>query len=83
MLYFHEAEITLSYPFPLDMLRYDGCYPKNSDDARKIEDSIEQHPTERYTVHVCQHSQKKLDPWTDDRWKSFGATVRHVVTCRA
>jgi hypothetical protein len=59
-------------PFPIDMLRYDCCWPKTQNDAAKILltfsgiASID-------TVITVQSDKKRQ--WTLVRWASFGWTL--------
>jgi hypothetical protein len=70
--------------FPLDMLRYDGCYPAkelgadNSDDtggAHQMERTIryETEGKQRFTLH--RWVEYKNQPPTFARWESFGWKV--------
>ncbi len=73
--WYHEAAVPLREleRFPIDMLRYESCYPKRQEDARAIEQSVDScsnpKPT---TVIVVKHTDSKRDPWTPARWESFG-----------
>lgn len=57
--------------FPVDMLRYDGCYPASSADAQIIEETIRGDRTGLQQVQLGTHNGKP----TADRWRSFGWTV--------
>jgi hypothetical protein len=55
--------------FPLDMLRYDACWPTRSEDIAQM-DPLDH--TQEYTVHL----RSALNRWpTEGRWQSFGWTV--------
>ena len=56
--------------FPLDMLRYDGCYPKETKDALNIAEDCNMR-----TVTLIKPVDSKNNTPTFDRWKSFGWTV--------
>lgn len=62
--------------FPVDMLRYDGAFPHQSGDARKIEQSLDWHRpgTEVYTIRLRSHTQTP----TVERWRTFGWTVEPI-----
>lgn len=69
--------------FPLDMLRYDSCYPSQSDDVVKIADSLatDMSRTDKQTFYprgfvITLVSDKKP---TDGRWKSFGWNILQCV----
>ena len=73
-----QKEITLvgSRPFPIDMLRYDGCYPRLPSDVTAIEDSLKEgafsadlKPTFEVTLVVNR-------PFTEGRWNTFGWYVK-------
>ncbi len=81
-LYRHVAKVSLGgYAFPIDMLRYDDCWPFTADDAREIESSLEGgKPTDQHVVFVETRTLSKLEPWTVSRWISFGADIEHTLT---
>ena len=57
-------------PFPLDMLRYDCCYPMESGDALEIEKSLEDRGCQKaHTVRLFARSAERRV--TDGRWESF------------
>ena len=84
MWYRHEAVIEVSGPFPIDMLRYDQCYPDHGTDSRSIEDSrIPGRDNKPYRITVEAISEKKRgEHWTVARWESFGARVVETATLR-
>ena len=58
-------------PFPLDMLRYDQCWPAKTSDAISIGMSVSRAlPGEIYDIEICGYY-----PFNFDRWKSFGWTI--------
>lgn len=56
--------------FPLDMLRYDVCYPQEQEDAFKILES----PDVRTVTLIKPVDDKNSTP-TPARWQSFGWEV--------
>lgn len=57
------------FPFPHDMLRYDGCYPADSESAAEIKASdAEDRERRTYTVRLISTFRH---PPTDGRWSSF------------
>ena len=59
--------------FPMDMLRYDCCYPVSTDDAMNISLSFDpDFKDERPTINL--YSPVMKEP-TDARWRSFGWLV--------
>jgi hypothetical protein len=73
----HEATIKGSGMFPLDMLRYDSCYPKGSEDAFKIAAAIRMEDRQ-WEVRVMKRGFDRNDKFTDGRWASFGCKVASV-----
>lgn len=59
--------------FPLDMLRYDQCWPADTASALEITNLIETHGVHERARTITLHT------WnvgiTPDRWKIFGWTV--------
>lgn len=68
--------------FPIDMLRYDECYPASQLDATLISDSID-HTSDTYlqTWEVGLYSNMLRGP-TEARWASFGVGVVTWETLR-
>jgi len=59
--------------FPLDMLRYDRCWPATTEDVMKIaycEDPMLN--KESYEITVCTYNYTSPSLFTYDRWISFG-----------
>lgn len=70
-------------PFPIDMLRYDGCVPASEGDSLKIENSLVRFghegnlkdlSEEDLTIQVtrCVVGNQK---WALGRWKSFAVDI--------
>jgi hypothetical protein len=62
--------------FPVDMLRYDGCYPRTTEDAINL---VHPHSPDS-NIEVTLISVNKLRGWlpTEARWQSFGWSVVRV-----
>jgi hypothetical protein len=85
MTYTTRFTVTGVGAFPMDMLRYDRCFPDRSQDAMNISLSLaratDAHQklnmsTEPYTVTLLKYHRTKKDAQiTTDRWTSFGWTV--------
>lgn len=60
--------------FPLDMLRYDKCYPAGEEDSAAIAGTGER---EINVVHV---SELRFSVFTPARWRSFGWEIVNVET---
>ena len=73
--YTHLFTVTGRNVFPVDMLRYDMCWPVTSEDAVTIGAAIRRDRfgsadgTRSVRLMTTEH------PPTDGRWKSFGWTV--------
>lgn len=61
--------------FPIDMLRYDACWPASSTDSEAVQHSMA-HGTDRdvYTVRLTQAAGYHAP--TDQRWASYGWIVQ-------
>ena len=66
--------------FPIDMLRYDGCHPETSEDARKIEMTISPFSRGKGEVRIQLRMYTFLFPPRPEveRWNSFGWRVENV-----
>lgn len=62
--------------FPIDMLRYDRCWPASSDDAGNIAGGAYSEPRGQRTVTLaCQPGDNWRSMPTHGRWSSFGWTT--------
>lgn len=64
-----------SHEFPIDMLRFDSCWPKTGDDAEKIRKSFGASSWPEYEVTL----QSNFSPPTVKRWNSFGFAVKSCL----
>jgi hypothetical protein len=72
-MYQHRFTVAGTYPFPLDMLRYDACYPAHEPETAVMADTMNEHyrgdsPVEITLVHLS--TNKHWKP-TAARWLSF------------
>lgn len=74
-LYFHYVKVTGTGDFPVDMLRYDACYPRTTEDALKILGGYTFAFGERRTVELVRVSDSRSNGFTPGRWASFGWRV--------
>lgn len=73
MIYRHEATFSGRFAFPIDMLRYDNCFPASQEAAGRIVESLSSVTRDQFEVRVAQHTDKKNGArWTVARWESFG-----------
>lgn len=71
-----EAEVHIPAGFsglPVDMLRYDTCFPKDSMAVNSIGEG-QDNPAR--VVRVVQYSNLKTGYWTPARWASFGVQLK-------
>jgi hypothetical protein len=68
--------VTGELQFPIDMLRYDCCYPETQEDVSKIHCSLERPSIKAITISLTRWVETKgRDLPTADRWRSFGWKV--------
>lgn len=65
--------------FPVDMLRYDSCYPNSERDSSLIEgtlrDYMSKNRPERWSICIRSAGE---NPWTVGRWESFGCKIHDI-----
>jgi hypothetical protein len=66
--------VTGSGSFPLDMLRYDSCWPEAAEDAAKIEASCRGEKSRDVTINLSTSDRNFTVP-TVGRWVSFNWRV--------
>jgi len=71
----YEFMVHGKYPFPTDMLRYDGCFPLHPGDVDRLQRAIigprEDAPfRDREIFNIVLVSYLRVP--TGDRWRSFG-----------
>lgn len=69
---FFTFRMTGTGSFPLDMLRYDGCYPADGYSVGIIEHSI-QGSVREWNVRLCSNREPCIG-----RWASFGCTMTEI-----
>ena len=83
--YIHIAEVRGSGAFPLDMLRYDACWPTHQEDVLNIGTTLGRNAKER-TVSVSTITTHRITkdaiPFTEGRWRSFGWTLTYKRAIR-
>ena len=79
--YLHVMIVAGAGTFPLDMLRYDHCWPETSGDVEILHASITRDQNQ-YLLRVVNESWQKdpMKAYTIARWESFGATIKHWET---
>ena len=77
-LYKHTALVEwMGGPFPLDMLRYDRCWPVNDGGIRETNDYDR---GVKHSVRVSKVSthHDPVQAWTGERWASFGVLIMYA-----
>lgn len=64
--------------FPLDMLRYDRCWPRGETDANVAQSSSERAVGEARLVELTATDRPSYWTPTEGRWRSFGWVVASV-----
>jgi len=80
-IYRHEFQVRGSLAFPLDMLRYDQCYPAIEEETHEIAHSIDMahQGIKQFTIKLVHYDARaKWEP-TAARWQSFGWQVVDYV----
>ena len=72
--YTHEALITWTGHFPMDMLRYDGCCPATERDSAMMTVFLPETHMSR-TARVRKIADNRIDGFTEARWVSFGCKI--------
>ena len=76
MLHRTTFTVTGVLTFPIDMLRYDGCYPNRGEDAGSIEYTFDPHRKRiQVSVQLAKWHQGKEPNITYDRWASFSWAI--------
>lgn len=71
-LYRHSIRVKGRMAFPIDMLRYDACYPQASVDVEEINISQDRSITRYFEVTLEKQATTIANVWTKERWLSFG-----------
>jgi hypothetical protein len=78
---FQIFHVTGSGFFPLDMLRYDSCYPHSQEDVSKISSlGKSSEDLGQRTITLARRVKSRIDQPRIDRWASFGWTVEKSIT---
>jgi hypothetical protein len=71
--------VTGSGVFPLDMTRYDACFPSGQDDVTSITRSFDRRNARDQATRTVRLRSTVKEP-TEGRWESFGWKVSEVST---
>lgn len=74
-IYIHTAKVKGSGSFPMDMLRYDQCFPATEDDSYEMTraSSVRE-------ITVKAWSDRPFSAFTPARWHSFTWSLEHLET---
>jgi len=83
-LYRHEFVVEGKMAFPIDMLRYDHCYPAREIDSTTIAEYVRTYGNidKHEKVVLNQVTEGKKPYLTNDRWKSFGWEITEFIDSR-
>jgi hypothetical protein len=65
----HEFVVNGVGSFPIDMFRFDLCYPKSEEDSATIEKSFRQSERGEHSVRLVSSKAPTLDRWRTFGWK--------------
>ena len=72
--------------FPVDMLRYDSCFPATGEDAGKVAASLDRvcarGPGDLQHIKLQKYGMREWG-WTERRWENFGWRVEDIEPPRA
>jgi hypothetical protein len=71
--YLHTTTVHGTHGFPVDMLRYDACYPADDSSSSQIFQSCKD-PQFVYHVTLVQPSDNPKPRFTEARWLAMGAS---------
>ena len=78
IVYRQTFEVEGKFHFPVDMLRYDCCFPASSEESGRLESALELSGGNRgdgWRVGLMRYTFDKGNLPTFDRWASFLASV--------
>ncbi len=71
-LFEHFFTVWGTTPFPIDMLRYDCCWPATAADSMAIERSIAKRDSQTVIIRLMSRVQRRHWHPAIDRWRSLG-----------
>lgn len=76
-----EFRVRGSYPFPLDMLRYDSCFPADERDSNLLRTACTDYGVMTVIEITLATHRPDVSP-SNDRWKSYGWEVTQEELCK-
>ena len=64
--------------FPIDMLRYDDCFPATESDSYAIAKTFDSYGEWEICVKKQVRTYSKVRDWTNGRWASFGCSMESI-----
>lgn len=78
--YYQQFTVEWHGRFPLDMLRYDCCFPASEEAVAVIYDTLVEPTVGKHTARIGRLVRRKGDMPCVDRWESFCARVCDIRT---
>jgi hypothetical protein len=75
--YYQTFVVRTSFTFPIDMLRYDGCFPDSEQDSGKIARNLTENKC-RLEVKIGRYVDHKNSTPCVGRWQSFGCQISDI-----
>jgi hypothetical protein len=84
-IYIHEATVETIMDFPIDMLRYDSCFPADQNSVNEMVEMGNVHLRNekrkeggKWRINIRKLSSSKTHGFTEARWKSFQCKLTKV-----
>lgn len=77
--YYQTFTVETNFLFPIDMLRYDSCFPATEKDAGEIHKNLTANGSP-LKVKVARYIDNKATKPTTARWDSFGCRISKIET---
>lgn len=74
----YKFKVEGSGDFPVDMLRFDGCYPRTTEDAMNLKLG-EFDRTKRRSIELLMPVENRQREPSTDRWNSFGWIITEIA----
>jgi hypothetical protein len=75
--YYQTFVVVPAFEFPLDMLRYDSCFPESEQESGKIFDNLAYNVTGQ-EIKIARYVDGKKYMPTIERWESFNCKVSNI-----
>jgi len=76
--YYQTFVVETNFNFPIDMLRYDCCFPDTEKDSGLIDRSLTSPGMNRIKVKISRFVNTKNQVPSIERWFSFGCQISEV-----